>query len=29
VQIIIPEPSVKGNTGAGFGIGAGGHGGGI
>lgn len=29
VQIVIPEPSVKGNTGAGFGIGAGGHGGGI
>ncbi len=29
VQIVIPEPSVKGTTGVGFGIGAGGHGGGI
>jgi hypothetical protein len=29
VQIVIPEPAVKGNSGAGFGIGAGGHGGGF
>lgn len=29
VQIVIPEPAVKGNSGAGFGIGSGGHGGGI
>jgi len=27
VQIVAPEPSVRGNAGAGFGIGAGGHGG--
>ncbi|MBN1473908.1 MAG: hypothetical protein JW914_04775 [Syntrophaceae bacterium] len=29
VQIVIPEPAVRGTTGAGVGIGAGGHGGGI
>lgn len=29
VQIVIPEPALRGNTGVGVGIGAGGHGGGI
>ena len=29
IQIVIPEPATRGTTGASFGIGAGGHGGGI